>query len=321
MATIIRSVAFQNFYNYYGSFEHNQYDFTTGVNIVNADNNMGKSKFYNGFMWLLDNRVYDSDSKAFKDADESLIKMASGKAKAEDEEFTVGVRVVFDNEGISYTIEKYANFFSTNGVLGHSESKMKVIQHENNADTPILDKDQQMNILNRVFIPLALRPYALLQGESMDRLVDLSSKQALSKTIDTLAGISVLKGICEIAKNMAKKADALYKQIDAQNSSNNKAKQLDTQKRDSFQNTCDNLKELIENAEAESAAAKAKKEELDAYISNSQRRNQIRLRLERLNNDILDKENEIEKIETLTFVGDYRNCSKCKMLKSVIWLQ
>ena len=25
--------------------------------------------------------------------------------------------------------------------------------------------------------------------------------------------------------------------------------------------------------------------------------------------------------ETLTFVGDYRNCSKCKMLKSVIWLQ
>ena len=24
---------------------------------------------------------------------------------------------------------------------------------------------------------------------------------------------------------------------------------------------------------------------------------------------------------TLTFVGDYRICSKCKMLKSVIWLQ
>ena len=206
MATIIRSVAFQNFYNYYGNYEHNRYDFTTGINIVNADNNMGKSKFYNGFMWLLDNRVYDSDSKAFKDADESLIKMASGKAKVEENKFTVGVRVVFDNDGVSYTIEKYADFFTTNGVLGHSESKMKIIRHENNADTPILDKDQQMNIINRVFIPLALRPYALLQGESMDRLVDLSSKQALSKTIDTLAGISVLKGICEIAKSMAKKA-------------------------------------------------------------------------------------------------------------------
>lgn len=29
----------------------------------------------------------------------------------------------------------------------------------------------------------------------------------------------------------------------------------------------------------------------------------------------------ILKWETLTFAGDYRYCSKCKMLKSVIWLQ
>jgi DNA sulfur modification protein DndD len=172
------------------------------------------------------------------------------------------------------------------------------MKHENNADTPILDKEQQLNVINRIFIPLSLRPYALLQGESMDRLVDLSSKQALSNTIDTLAGISVLKGICEIAKKMAKKAEALYKQVDSQNSSNNKAKLLDTQKRDSFQQRKEELLEHIENAEAESAAAKAKKEELDAYISNSKRRNQIRLRLERINNEIADKEAEIEKIET-----------------------
>ena len=298
MATIIRSVAFQNFYNYYGRYEDNKYDFTTGVNIINADNNMGKSKFYNGFMWMLENRVYDSDAKAFKDADESLIKMASGKAKKNDEKFTVGIRVVFENSGLSYTIEKYSDFFTVNGVLNHSESKIKILQHENNADNPILDKEEQMNIINRVFIPLSLRPYALLQGESMDRLVDLSSKQALSTTIDTLAGISVLKGICEIAKKMTKKADDLYKLVDEQNSSNNKAKLLDTQKRDDLQKRRDELKESIDNAEAESAAANAKKEELDAYISNSQRRNQIRLRLDRLINDIADKEHEINAIET-----------------------
>ena len=65
MATIINSVAFENFYNYYGSYEHNEYKFKPGINIVNADNNMGKSKFYNGFMWLLRDQVYDSDIKAF----------------------------------------------------------------------------------------------------------------------------------------------------------------------------------------------------------------------------------------------------------------
>lgn len=298
MATIIKSVSFENFYNYYGDFKQNEYEFTTGINIVNADNNMGKSKFYNGFMWLLEDRVYDSDLKAFKDANESLIKMASGKAKAEDNEFEVGVQIVFENEKIKYTLKKYASFFRTNGVLGHSESKMSIMKHENNADTPILDKEQQMNIVNRVFIPLSLRPYALLQGESMDRLVDLSSKQALSNTIDTLAGISVLKGVCEIAHKMTKKAEALYKSVDTENSKNNKAKLLDTQKRDNFQQKKEELLDLIENAEAESAAAKAKKEELDAYISNSKRRNQIRLRLEKINNDISDKKAEIERIET-----------------------
>ena len=48
MGTIIKSVAFENFYNYYGSYEANEYQFKAGINIVNADNNMGKSKFYNG---------------------------------------------------------------------------------------------------------------------------------------------------------------------------------------------------------------------------------------------------------------------------------
>lgn len=298
MATIIRSVAFQNFYNYYGSYEHNKYDFTPGVNIVNADNNMGKSKFYNGFTWLLEDKVYDSDAKAFKDGNESLMKMASGKAKAEDLDFCIGVKVEFDNDGLAYTIEKYAEFSTINGVLGHSDSKLRVIKHENNVDSPIFDREQQNNIINRVFIPIALRPYALLQGESMDQLVDLSSKQALSKTIDTLAGISVLKGICEIARVMARKADALYKHIDAQNSSNNAAKQLETKKRDDFQQRVEKLLEDKENAEAEWAAANDKKEELDAYYNNSRKRNEIRLDLERLNHKIEDKKDEIEKIET-----------------------
>lgn len=84
MGTIIKSVAFENFYNYYGSYEVNEYKFKAGINLVNADNNMGKSKFYNGFMWMLRDQVYDSDMKAFADANESLVKMASGKAKTED---------------------------------------------------------------------------------------------------------------------------------------------------------------------------------------------------------------------------------------------
>lgn len=298
MATIINSVAFENFYNYYGSYEHNEYKFKPGINIINADNNMGKSKFYNAFMWILRDQVYDSDIKAFADANESLIKMASGKAKSEDKNFKVGVRVVFTNDNKTYTIEKYSKFTNRNGEIAHEPSVLEIMVNENNGDTPVDDYSEKQDIINRVFIPLALRNYALLQGESMDRLVDLSSKKALSDTIDTLAGISVLKGICDISRKQSKKADELYQQMDSENSENDTAKQRDKEKRNQLSKLIEDTQVEIENDRDELNAAKTRKEELDAYISNSSKRIEIRAELERNNIEIGNVKTTIERIES-----------------------
>lgn len=297
MGTIIKSVAFENFYNYYGSYEANEYQFKAGINIVNADNNMGKSKFYNGFMWMLRDQVYDSDIKAFVDANESLVKIASGKAKAEDLFFKVGCRVIFTNGDVEYSVEKYSNFSTSDGELLHTPSMMSVFKKENNADTPVLDKDEQMDIINKVFIPLSIRNYALLQGESMDRLVDLSSKKALSDTIDTLAGISILKGICDTSRKMAKMADSLYQTKDSENSKNDTAKQREKAKRTALIQNIEKLKEEIEAAKDEFNAAKRKKEELDAYISNSTKRIEIRSKLDANTIAIKDAKKNIDDIE------------------------
>lgn len=297
MGTIIKSVAFENFYNYYGSYEANEYQFKAGINIVNADNNMGKSKFYNGFMWMLRDQVYDSDIKAFVDANESLVKIASGKAKAEDHFFKVGFRVIFTNGDVEYSVEKYSNFSTSDGELLHTPSMMSVFKKENNADTPVLDKDEQMDIINKVFIPLSIRNYELLQGESMDRLVDLSSKKALSDTIDTLAGISILKGICDTSRKMAKMADSLYQTKDSENSKNDTAKQREKAKRTALIQNIEKLKEEIEAAKDEFNAAKRKKEELDAYISNSTKRIEIRSKLDANTIAIKDAKKNIDDIE------------------------
>ena len=79
MGTLIKSISFQNFYNYYGSYEDNTYTFTEGINIINADNNMGKSKFYNGFLWILRDEVYDSDEKKWLFSNFSTISYNCGK--------------------------------------------------------------------------------------------------------------------------------------------------------------------------------------------------------------------------------------------------
>lgn len=298
MGTIIKSVAFENFYNYYGSYEVNEYKFKAGINLVNADNNMGKSKFYNGFMWMLRDQVYDSDMKAFADANESLVKMASGKAKTEDSFFKVGFRVIFTNGNVEYTVEKFSNFSTSDSELVHTPSIVSIFKKENNADTPVLDKDEQMDIINKVFIPLSIRNYALLQGESMDRLVDLSSKKALSDTIDTLAGISVLKGICATSRKMAKMADSLYQTKDSENSKNDSAKQQQKEKRRLFVHNIEKVSEEIERAKDELNAAKRKKEELDAYISNSNKRIEIRSKLDANTIAIKNAKKDIYNIET-----------------------
>lgn len=297
MATIINSVSFENFYNYYGSYAHNEYKFKPGINIVNADNNMGKSKFYNGFMWLLRNQVYDSDIKAFVDANESLEKMASGKAKSEENDFKVGFKVIFSNFDVKYKVEKYSHFTRFKGELSHTESKLEITEIKNNRDTPIIDKEEKEDILNKVFIPLALRNYALLQGESMDRLVDLSSKKALSDTIDTLAGISILKGICEMSRKLSKRAEELFQLKDSDYSEKNTAKEKDKEQRKRFITNIENTEEEIIADKEELSAARRVKEELDAFISNSSQREKIRTKLEGNRIEIDNAEKSIKLIE------------------------
>ena len=77
MASVIKSIAFKNFYNFYGDFENNTFTFSEGLNIINADNGMGKSKMYNGFLWIIKDMVYDSDLREPDGVVHSAIKIRS----------------------------------------------------------------------------------------------------------------------------------------------------------------------------------------------------------------------------------------------------
>lgn len=279
MATIINSISFENFYNYYGSYENNTYRFKPGINIISADNNMGKSKFYNGLLWILQNQVYDSDTKSLVSADDSLIKMASGKAKVEEDSFEMGTKIMFTSDYVTYTMTKHVRFQKRNDVLSHNDSVLDILVSKDGEDRFIVDSVEKKEIIDKVFIPLALRPYALLQGESMDRLVDLSSKKALAQTIDTLAGISSLKDVSDLAVKLARDANMLYQQKDSESSQNDSALTRDKSLKFQKQEKIDNIKEDIEHANEELSQAKDIKEGLDAYIGNSSKRIEIRGRL------------------------------------------
>lgn len=273
MGTIIDSISFQNFYNYYGSYEDNTYEFTEGINIINADNNMGKSKFYNGFLWILRNEVYDSDDKKIYPVEKSYFKMMSGKARRETNELTMGVKVIFHNNGERYLITKEVRCTNETDWL---YKPITEVQHtKNNEDEFIADKDERKEIIRKL-IPYDMEKYSLLQGESMERLVDLSTLTGLENTINALADMNNLIQMCSKAKDLVDEAKKEYKNEEKRNTSADAALVALQQERDNHEKWIEDAKAKINIARQELAKAKEAELKFEAEYYSSKKREQLR---------------------------------------------
>lgn len=281
MATIIKSISFQNFYNYYGNFEQNTYRFTTGINIVNADNNMGKSKFYNGILWILNNAVYDSDLKRMISdtssprLDSNYFKnMVSGKAKAEETEFDMGVKIKFEENNTQYSVSKIVHCKKNISDWDFIE-RLDVSETTNGRTIPIFDIEDKKNRIQKI-IPVELRNYALLQGESMEKLVDLSSRAGLSSTIETLAGISNLIDICLTCGDLSKKAKRLLNDKETEVNHNNDRIKILIEERERLEKFKEKHLYQIDTYKEELSKAQARKDELEALQLNAAKREKFR---------------------------------------------
>lgn len=296
MATIIKSVSFQNFYNYHGSFNDNIYRFKEGINIVNADNNMGKSKFYNGILWILKDIVYDSDLRRMVSADSSFFKMASGKAMNVGDNFDMGVNITFVENENKYSVSKIVQF-KNDGKNWKTNEKLDVLQTIDNRDIPVLDTADKDKIIKKI-IPTELMNYALLQGESMEELVDLSSHSGLSSTIEALAGIKNLIEICEISKDLSHKTKKLFNDKEKEiNSTNERVNEL-VQERETIESRIETTEKQIETYKTELSEAKKKKDTLEAILLNTKNREKYRGILKTYQNEInqlKEKKNNSEK--------------------------
>lgn len=303
MATIIKSIGFQNFYNYYGCFEDNTYHFKEGINIVNADNNMGKSKFYNGILWILKGVVYDSDFKRMVNVLSSFLKMASGKALAEKTKFDVGVNITFEENKDKYSVSKIIQFHK-NGEGWNTNEKVEVMQSINNSDIPVNDIAEKDKIIKKI-IPTELMNYALLQGESMEELVDLSSHNGLSSTIEALAGINNLIEICDLSKSLSKLTTSLCTKKETETSTNKVESEKLVEEKEAFENRIENTKTQIETYKTELSEATKRKDTLEAILLNAKNRVKFREAQKTLQieiNQLKEQKNALEKnITTLLF--------------------
>lgn len=299
MATIIKSIAFKNFYNYYGGYEKNIYQFKEGLNIINADNGMGKSKLYNGFLWIIKDQVYDSDRRHSDDIKSSALKMLSDKSKINDDLLDTGVRIIFEDDEFEYTVEKTIHF--SKRLPNPSTSKpedwnideqkvnvLKVIK-ANGTGIPVIDIDEQNKIIKTRLISPELQSYALLQGEAIDNIVDLTSSEGLTKTVNTLTNIDNLEKLNDIAAYLLKKSDKDLS--DKQNEFTRNLTQFSQLSNDkaSQESLLDQLNIKIIEYRIELRKASDEKERLLSKISTTKKRTEAGAQIKNLEKKISDQ--------------------------------
>jgi len=186
MASIINSISFKNFFNYYGDYFETRYDFEEGVNIIVADNGAGKSKFFNAFLWLFYDQILDSDDKIKKGIKDIAVKIISDKAKKETPiggSIETGIQIEYSNGRFKYQITK--SFTATRiseSITSFDSWQITINDIEvNRTDhvlpryTPVYDADEKLNIIKQLIRP-DLRQYSFFQGEEVDSIIDFGKK-------------------------------------------------------------------------------------------------------------------------------------------------
>lgn len=294
MASVIKSIAFKNFYNFYGEFENNTFNFKEGLNIVNADNGMGKSKLYNGFLWIIKDVVYDSDSRSLDTVNNAAIKIASERAKSQESVVDFGVKLVFEDEQSEYTITKTIKLtkdYASNGWLT-SNPKTEVLEVDGITHNSkfVYDLQQQENIIKQRLLSPSMQPYSLLQGEAIDDIVDLSNSNNLASTVEALTDIAELKVI-------EKSCETLYKNADKDLANKQKAC---AQNKNDFENVQKEKAEILQQIENANESIAKYKEQLkkasdeaskhEASLANTERRVEYREKLIHLRDELSAKE-------------------------------
>jgi DNA sulfur modification protein DndD len=287
MASIINQISFQNFFNYYGSLEDNTYEFSKGVNIVVADNGGGKSKFFNGFLWMFYDEILDSDTKTRKNIKNQAVKVCSDKAKFEaavNDLIECNVVIEFSDKLFRYRICKgfrikksksdasltdssdWQLFFKD---LEVSKKDLQLLEFH-----PVYDEDEKKRILNRLIQP-NLREYSLFQGEEVDKLIDFNQADSINRAVKTLTNLNKYDELEKITKYVAERAEKdLNEQVSSSDAASrnymNKLEEKDTKK-----NSLDSELEKLKSYEHSYAENKAEVDKLENSNENAEARKQF----------------------------------------------
>jgi DNA sulfur modification protein DndD len=319
MASIINSISFKNFFNYYGDYSQTRYDFEEGVNIVVADNGAGKSKFFNAFLWLFYDQILDSDDKIKKGIKDIAVKIISDKAKSETpigDSVETGIQIEYSTTRYKYQIIK--SFTATRiseSITSFDSWQITINDVEVNRNdhilprySPVYDADEKLDIIKQLIRP-DLRQYSFFQGEEVDSIIDFSKKSSIEEAVRTLTDISKYEELVLLTKDFKDKAEKdLNKQTKSSSEHNERLDKAIKLKQDEEAKL---ITENVKLGEYEKLydAAEQEKNELEQNYSNAEKIIELDEKIKDKNRKYTDVGNEyntfLDSINNRFFDGNF----------------
>ena len=319
MPSIINSISFKNFFNYYGDYNTTRYEFEEGVNVVVADNGAGKSKFFNAFLWLFYDSVLDSDDKNLKSVKNFAAKIISDKAKKETsigDKVETGIKVEYSTGRYQFQITK--SFTATRiGEKLSDFGSWEISMHDLEVDKtdhvlpkykPVYNADEKQKIVNQLILP-TLRQYSFFQGEEVDKMIDFSKKSSIEDAVRTLTNISKYEDITKIVEDITNKSYSdLNKQTKSTSEHNDRFEEAITLK-DNLESQLIQENEKLDIQKNLYEIAEQEINDLEQNFENAKKRKELDDKLSEKNRVLRrakeDYENFLEGINNKFFDGNF----------------
>ena len=278
---IIKSIKLKNFQCYYG--DKHEINFTTGLNIITGSIASGKSKLFDAFYWVLNDKIFVT-GKEWVSTKSLGISLVNDKAKYESQniddliettvEIVVKTTAKKNSKSIDYTIRRQylisrrnmKDCFDSNTWTTSTPTLTVEYVNQKNSNHEIAQGQEAKEIIENLF-PSKISPYIWFQGEALDKLIDFDNKGTLRKAIDYISYVPLYKTMNNIISTVNDKISKTARKEVGKLSGNVKLYNDLTRKIEDKNKITKNNKQLIEDKLITLGERTAQMEDVESALS------------------------------------------------------
>jgi DNA sulfur modification protein DndD len=310
---LIKSIKLKNFQCYYG--DKHKINFTEGLNIITGSIASGKSKLFDAFYWVLNDKIFVT-GKEWVSTKGLGISLVNDKAKYEsqsvDDLIETSVEIVVkttagrNTKPIEYTIRREYLisrrtmkdcFDSSTWTTSTPTLTVEYVNHKN-SNHEIAQGQEAKEIIENLF-PSKISPYIWFQGEALDKLIDFDNKGTLRRAIDYISYVPLYKTMNNIITTVDNKISKTARKEIGKLSGNVKlynelSRQIEEKKK-----SIKNNKQLLEDKSITLGERSDQMEEVESALSALAEFPKLSEEKIEINNDLININNDIERLDII----------------------